>query len=346
MSPKKKRKCVDWANASFDHFLLKVSYVGTNYLGNAYQIDVPTVEGALFEACTKANMIEDRTKCAFSRCGRTDKGVHGRGNYVSMDLRLRPGKGDEPAEPYDYHAMLNRMLPNDIRILSVHRVPTSFDARFNCLYRVYRYFFWATPDLDLDRMEKAAQLFVGEHDFRNICKMDLENTRNHRRRIMAPVAFSHSSGSGTNGSPIVHVTIKGLSFLYHQIRCMMSILFMIGRGHEEPSVITELLDVKKNPRKPVYDLADPSGLVLWDCCFEGVYQDEGQRDETCLDSFFNMYQHSVKMSAIFAAMGDIAPGAHPKPNTSRHQPLWERATAPSLEEKLVLLGEVVPEDDE
>ncbi len=337
MAPKKKRKVVDWSTAAFDHFLLKVSYIGTNYLGNAYQIEGQTVEGVLFEACKRANLIEDRKKCNFSRCGRTDKGVHGRGNYVSMDLRLQPSKTGGPAMPYDYHTMLNRLLPNDIRILSVHRVPTSFDARFNCLYRVYKYFFWATPDLDIDRMEKAAQLLVGEHDFRNICKMDLETTKNHVRRIMSPISFTRHPNSH-----IVHVTIKGLSFLYHQIRCIMSLLFMIGRGDEDASIITELFDIEKNPRKPVYDLADPSGLVLWDCCFEGIYPDEGKTDDKCLDSFWQMYQQSVKMSAIFAVMGEINPLDQPKSiEPKKHVPLFQRALCPSMEEKMEALGDKI-----
>lgn len=178
MAPKKKQKVVDWEDAKFGHFLLKIAYVGTSYNGNAYQIDCPTVEGKLFEACVRAKLIENRQKCAFSRCGRTDKGVHGRGNYVSMDLRLKDGKHGAPAQPYDYHCLLNRMLPPEIRVLSCHRVPVSFDARFNCLYRVYKYFFWATPELDLERMERAAQLFVGTHDFRNVCKVARCNWKN------------------------------------------------------------------------------------------------------------------------------------------------------------------------
>jgi hypothetical protein len=66
------------------------------------------------------------------------------------------------------------------------------------------------------------------------------------------------------------MTIKGFGFLWHQVRCMASVLFLIGQGLEEPQVIDQLLDTEKNARKPDYLMASDLPLVLWDNGFEGI----------------------------------------------------------------------------
>ena len=145
----------DWSKATFGHYVLKVAYVGTNYHGNAWQEPsmCPTVEAVLFEALIKTCLIRDRTSCSFSRCGRTDKGVHAAGNYIALQLRKKPAKdGGDGADPgeFDYASMLNGVLPQDVRILAAAPAPDGFDARFSCLYRCYRYHFpWEGEDISI-----------------------------------------------------------------------------------------------------------------------------------------------------------------------------------------------------
>ena len=64
--------------------------------------------------------------------------------------------------------------------------------------------------------------------------------------------------------------IKGSAFLYHQVRCMMSILFLIGNKTEPPETIAKLLDVDKIKEKPNYEIADGENLILSDCGYEGI----------------------------------------------------------------------------
>jgi tRNA pseudouridine38/39 synthase len=64
--------------------------------------------------------------------------------------------------------------------------------------------------------------------------------------------------------------IKGSAFLWHQVRCMMSVLFMIGKGIEDISVIDKLLDVNLITERPNYEIADGNNLILSDCGFEGI----------------------------------------------------------------------------
>ena len=70
--------------------------------------------------------------------------------------------------------ILNRVLPPEIRVLAWSPVPTCFSARFSCTSRTYKYFF-PRGDLDLELMRAGLEQIVGEHDFRNLCKMDVGN---------------------------------------------------------------------------------------------------------------------------------------------------------------------------
>lgn len=296
----------------------------------------PTVESVLFAALIKTLLIRDRSSCAYSRCGRTDRGVHAAGNYVSLQLRLRPGAKSADGstalpEHYDYVTMLNGVLPQDVRIMAVAQVPNCFDARFSCLYRIYKYFFVLEGE-DLDCMRSAARYFVGDHDFRNFCKMDIEHTTNFRRRILS-IDISKVDDSGS-----CVATITGLSFLWHQVRNMMAVLLLVGQGLEEPEVVQALLDVEKYPRKPIYDLADGSGLVLFDCVFEGLHMESAVSASS--QAFSQMLAQSKRMTQVLICLNSASGSQklrNPK-EKAKYKPLLQRALCPSLEEKLETLG--------
>ncbi|NXC22237.1 PUS3 synthase, partial [Corythaeola cristata] len=166
--------------------------------------------------------------------------------------------------------------PPDIRVLAWAPVEPDFSARFSCLRRTYRYFF-PCADLDMALMDAAAQRYVGTHDFRNLCKMDVANgVVNFQRTILsAGVRWVERGGGGGEAEPqdpfrLCQFEVTGQAFLYHQVRCMMAILFLIGQKMERPEIIDELLDVEKNPRKPQYSMAVEFPLVLYDCEFQNL----------------------------------------------------------------------------
>ena len=153
--------------------------------------------------------------------------------------------------------------------------------------------------LDIQAMREGAKRFEGLHDFRNFCKVDAsKQNENFERRIFLseirevdpasePAAYISSSGfrefdasSAPDGvSHVPHPLANGLSpkvymfvlhgsaFLWHQVRHMVAILFLIGQGLEPPEVIDRLLDVEQIRGKPLYEMADDAPLVLWDCIF-------------------------------------------------------------------------------
>eukprot|EP00002_Diphylleia_rotans_P017376 TRINITY_DN3372_c0_g1_i3.p2 TRINITY_DN3372_c0_g1~~TRINITY_DN3372_c0_g1_i3.p2 ORF type:complete len:253 (-),score=50.59 TRINITY_DN3372_c0_g1_i3:889-1647(-) len=154
---KAKQRDFDMSKHSIRHIALKIAYIGENYQGFASQETTETtIEGQLFQALKKVCLIEDRESCHYSRCGRTDKGVSALSQVVSLHLRSNctegvgmiravekqtPKKGSNSDVELDYVSILNRVLPDDIRVLGWAPVPANFDARFSCLYRLYRYYF-------------------------------------------------------------------------------------------------------------------------------------------------------------------------------------------------------------
>lgn len=170
---------------------MQIMYNGEQYSGLASQAEgLSTVEGALFNALTRARLIPPGAtwhSLQYSRCGRTDKGVSALGQVVALLLRSK-AKADEPlpaaeAET-DLCAALNRHLPGDIRSLGWADVPDTFSARFSCAYRHYKYYFTDyQQQLDVSAMRDAARRLVGMHDFRNMCKIDVDKMHNLTRVV-------------------------------------------------------------------------------------------------------------------------------------------------------------------
>uniref|UniRef100_A0A3P8VDN0 Pseudouridylate synthase 3 n=1 Tax=Cynoglossus semilaevis TaxID=244447 RepID=A0A3P8VDN0_CYNSE len=271
------------------HVALRLAYLGWNYQGFAVQENTEnTVEARLFEALQKTRLIQSRQSSNYHRCGRTDKGVSAFSQVISIDLRsnqFSKGLGITLPENVDvniknkavvsefpYVKMLNRVLPHDIRILDWAPVAQDFSARFDCQSRTYRYYF-PRGSLDVKLMADAAKRYEGTHDFRNLCKMDVGNGVLQFERTILSVSIQPAWSTQTSTSEshdLFIFEIKGLAFLYHQVRCMMAVLLLIGQKLESPEIIDQLLDVQTNPRKPQYSMAVDFPLILYDCHFDGL----------------------------------------------------------------------------
>ncbi|KAK2460362.1 hypothetical protein APHAL10511_007527 [Amanita phalloides] len=340
---------------------------------------LPTVEGVLFDAFAKARLVDRNAGwegCGWEKCGRTDSGVSAAGQVVSLWVRsalvgqqpespLQPSTSTratniseadrpttsvdhkssslDPSLPYkpehDYVAILNRILPLTIRVLAWSPVSSTFSARFSCQYRHYKYFF-SPQGLDIDLMRAAASRLVGEHDFRNLCKLDpAKQITMFKRKIISvdiePVDID---------KPQIYVfNLIGSAFLYHQVRHIMAILFHVGTGLERPSVVTSLLNVAEGDKKnvdgqdpplevvigrPEYQMTDALPLMLWDCGYRpgdvdwriDGHMDEQKRRECVENNTGNMYyslQSTLERSQIFSTLNQhfLAAAAqyHPRP---------------------------------
>ncbi|XP_013409956.1 tRNA pseudouridine(38/39) synthase isoform X2 [Lingula anatina] len=281
---RKQQRPFDFTKYNTRHVALKIAYLGWDYHGFAVQEDTDkTIEAALFDALIKTRLIESRATSCYHRCGRTDKGVSALGQVISIDLRtnllegvgvkvrengtahLRPG--DKVTEIRYVH-ILNKVLPPELRVLAWTPVDPEFSARFSCLQRMYKYMF-PRGDADIQLMNEAAGKLIGEHDYRNLCKMDVGNgVVNYIRRIISTQV--KPLDSRLDGYQMCELTVVGQAFLWHQIRCIVAVLLLIGQGKERVEIIDELLDVERNPRKPQYTMASEIPLILYDCDYEGL----------------------------------------------------------------------------
>ncbi|KAI6872388.1 pseudouridine synthase [Hortaea werneckii] len=224
-------------------------------------------------------------------------------------------KWDSIRDELPYIQLLNRVLPPSIRILAwCPHPPQDFSARFSCKERRYRYFFTnpaypvgpGSKDglLNVPAMQEAAKKYEGLHDFRNFCKVDpSKQITNFERRIFsagihavstgggqAPQGFAQSNGHQETNSvgqegrlklsepELYYFEVRGSAFLWHQVRHLIAVLFLVGQGYEHPSIVDKLLDTNVCPSKPVYEMADDRPLVLWDCVFPDLEKLAEQQD--------------------------------------------------------------------
>eukprot|EP00124_Ichthyophonus_hoferi_P004408 Ihof_evm2s480 gene=Ihof_evmTU2s480 len=318
---RKKQKAFDFTKCNKRHVALKIAYLGWDYHGLAVQETAEnTIEAHLFSALTRACLVENRETCDYQRCGRTDKGVSAFTQVLSLTIRsnLREGLGviaskEQPEnspvnkEELPFARTLNSLLPPEIRVIAWAPVTSDFNARFSCSHRTYKYYF-RRGDLNIESMQEAANRFVGEHDFRNLCKMDVTNgVVNYIRTVVSfQVGLRPNSVKGLSPlDDIYEFTIQGRAFLWHQVRCMVAILFLVGQGLESPDVVDGLLDTKSYPNRPYYNMAPDLPLCLYECGYEGVnwisMPDSHQRLVAHLES---QWEHHALKAAMVRRMLD------------------------------------------
>ncbi|XP_064543203.1 tRNA pseudouridine(38/39) synthase [Drosophila montana] len=275
---KDKQRKFNWASAHTRHVLIKVMYFGWDYQGFACQEDsMDTIEAYLFRALIRTCLIESRATSNYHRCGRTDKEVSAFCQVISIDLRSKhaPDVQMEPealSSEIDYCSLLNRVLPKNIQCMSWMPLRNpAYSARFDCISRTYRYYF-PKGDLDIEAMRIACQSLVCHGDFRNFCKMDVHNgvtnyMRNLQGAAIKPCDSTDLQMHSNSGYAMYYLEIQGNAFLWHQIRCIMAVLLLVGQKHEQPCIISKLLDVVSNPCKPQYTPAIGLPLNLFRCEF-------------------------------------------------------------------------------
>ncbi|CAF3672314.1 unnamed protein product [Rotaria sordida] len=255
--PLKKRKvCVSFG------------YCGAGYFGlqrNAKDKVHRTIEDELVEALVKVDAIpqahaDDMSKMAFQRAARTDKGVSAVANLVSLKL--------SPLE--NLTELVNEQLPKQIRMFGVKRVAASFNSKNSCDARTYIYIlptyafcpieeitsesYRVTSEI-LQLIQEVSNEYLGSHNFHNFTsgkKFTDPSARRHIFSINIADPFIEENVEFTI------ITIKGQSFMLHQIRKMISLIIAIVRGIASRDTIQQAYNADKIdvPKAP------PLGLVL------------------------------------------------------------------------------------
>lgn len=320
-----KERPFDFNNHNKRHVFIKFLYLGWNYQGYISQEHTnETVENHLFEALKTTKLIESRETSNYHRCGRTDIGVSAFSQIASIDVRSNCTSGlgvvvnekskvtnNDIQNEINYIKLLNGALPDEIRAICWSPIDNEMSARFDCTSRAYRYYF-PKGDLDIELMNEAGKRLIGSHDFRNFCKMDVSNGVVTFFRQINNVQCKVLDKEIDNRYSTVELVIEGSSFLWHQIRCIVGLLFLIGQKREMPGIITELFNVDKFPCKPQYSMAAEIPLVLFDCQYRGV--DKWNYDHIELEKLIKLMQDNwVKentKATIIRRMMDVLEGEY------------------------------------
>ena len=216
---------------------LDLAYDGASFHGWAVQPGLRTVQGEIETA--SATVLRLDSPAPLTCAGRTDTGVHARGQVAHVDL--------DGVDPNHLAHRLRRILPDDVSLLGCHKAPAGFDARFSALERRYIYRLTDRPpidplarghvvawprDLDVDAMNEAARLLLGEHDFAAFC----------RKRAGATTirTLVELSAARTAEGPI-ETTVRADAFCHSMVRSLMGALTAVGEGRYEPSWVSEVL---------------------------------------------------------------------------------------------------------
>ncbi|MFD1658947.1 tRNA pseudouridine(38-40) synthase TruA [Streptomyces caeni] len=242
---------------------LDLSYDGSGFHGWAKQAGGRrTVQAEIEDALRTVTRTRDAA-CELTVAGRTDAGVHARGQVAHVDL---------PREVWAEHhgKLLKRLagrLPKDVRVWALREAPSGFDARFSAVWRRYAYrvtdnpggvdpllrghVLWHDWPLDVDAMNEAARRLIGEHDFAAYCK---------RREGATTIRTLQELSLVRGGDGIITATVRADAFCHNMVRSLIGALLFVGDGHRAPDWPGKVLDA--GVRDSAVHVVRPHGLTL------------------------------------------------------------------------------------
>ncbi|GAA4782964.1 tRNA pseudouridine(38-40) synthase TruA [Streptomyces sanyensis] len=252
----------DEVEPGFVRVRLDLSYDGTAFSGWAKQArGQRTVQGEIEDALR--TVTRSGTTYELTVAGRTDAGVHARGQVAHVDL---------PAGVWAEHRekLLKRLagrLPRDVRIWRAAEAPAGFNARFSAVWRRYAYrvtdhpggvdpllrghVLWHDWPLDVDAMNEAAAGLLGEHDFAAYCK---------RREGATTIRTLQRLSWERDASGVLTATVKADAFCHNMVRSLVGALLFVGDGHRPADWPAKVLAA--GVRDSAVHVVRPHGLTL------------------------------------------------------------------------------------
>ncbi len=237
------------------YFRATVEYDGTEFFGFQVQQDRPTVQGTLEEVLSNLTSTSVRVVAA----GRTDTGVHARGQVIAFRCPWRH-------TPAELQKAMNALLPESIAVLALDEAPEGFHPRYSARRREYRYFvlnravrsplrarysLHVPHPLDVERMNRAAALVVGVHDFATFGDPTVGEVT---------VREVFTSRWEQQGEELVYI-IEANAFLRRMVRTLVTGLLWVGQGRWTEADFAQALAARDRAVCP--PPAAPNGLHLW-----------------------------------------------------------------------------------
>lgn len=235
---------------------LDVAYDGADFSGWAAQPGRRTVQGVLETAL--ATVL--RAPAALTCAGRTDSGVHARGQVCHLDA-------PDGTDPADLRRRLAGVLPTDVRVRAVAEAPAGFDARFSALWRRYAYRVCDDPAaldpltrrhvlawprrLDVDAMNGASVALRGEHEFAAFCR---------RREGATTIRTLLDLSWRRDPDGVVVARVVADAFCHNMVRALVGALLSVGEGRRDPDWPAVVLT--GGVRDPAVRVVGPHGLTL------------------------------------------------------------------------------------
>lgn len=232
---------------------LDLAYVGRDFQGWQMQAEARTVQGELRDLVSR---VLGRPVVPVG-AGRTDTGVHARGQVAHLALR-------SAAECDRLTRALPGMVPGDIAITGIRRVSPAFNARLSATSRRYSYHLllgrdifqpWCWQlgrDLDREAVDVATSHFLGVHDFTSFCKASSLKSDGNACDV------SRCEWSWAADRAVFHVQAN--RFLHHMVRNLVGLLVEVGCGRRNPRDVPLVLDARR--RTAAGGMAPPQGLFL------------------------------------------------------------------------------------
>jgi len=248
-------------------FKLTIEYAGTRYSGWQIQKNARTIQGEIDQAARK---VTGRRDFELYGSGRTDAGVHAIGQVAHLDVSTN-------LPPETLRRRLNDELPSDVNILSAAVVPHRFHARHDAVARRYLYqvatrrtafakpfVWWVKERMDLARVRRAANGFVGMHDFSSFAVAEQDEDA-------SSVVLLERLDVVEDGAVVLFV-IEGSHFLWRMVRRMIGVLVAVGTSDLEVEKAASFLSERSGI--PARLTAPPSGLFLARVFYKGDRRDD------------------------------------------------------------------------
>jgi len=243
------------------NYKLLIQYDGTDFHGWQSQDGLRTVQSEIERALS---LIEGKSVAVFGS-GRTDAGVHAEGQVASVEIQRE-------ITPRKLRAAINGNIGRDVRVLEVEEVDSEFHARYSALEKTYVYRvmngpvmspFWSryahheARSLDLEKMQAAAELFPGRHDWTafSAAQSDVED----RVRTITAAQISKRLDERSHG-PLIEMRVSAEGFLRYMVRSIAGTLLAAGRGELDRAAISEAIETGVRPL--VAATAPACGLTL------------------------------------------------------------------------------------